>query len=559
MLREAARQALADDRMEFAVSCLQLAERASTDERERLALRAALAQAMWRVKPLAQARQLQSLAKPARDGLLPPLQALGVALGLMWTGRMEDAAAAIEQVSRAAAEDPGSEVDDELRVIGLTLASTYPGAPELKRFQERWFPHDARRQLADPAADSPRLTAMRALHTVLTMGADEHAVRAAERVLEHTRLGNTTVFTLRAALLTLIYADRLTTATIWCDRILTESARRGTPAWLACFYAVRAGISLRVGRLTEAVGYAEQALEELPARGWGLGIGVPLSVLVSAHTAMGRHDEAAELLSRPVPEQLFQTRYGLHYLHARGRHQLATGRHHAALTDFRACGDQMPLWGLDSPAVVPWRLGAAEAWLALGDQEQAARLADSQLELLSPSQTRARGAALRLVAATRPLAERPALLQEAVRLLQDSGSWYGMARALADLGEVHKEMGDLPKSRLMTRWAWRMADGCGAQELARRLRPTPGRTAPSESASAAGGGADTAAFATLTDAERRVASLAAAGHTNREIAAKLYITVSTVEQHLTRVYRKINISQRQDLPASLDRYVAHTA
>ena len=38
-----------------------------------------------------------------------------------------------------------------------------------------------------------------------------------------------------------------------------------------------------------------------------------------------------------------------------------------------------------------------------------------------------------------------------------------------------------------------------------------------------------------------MAALAAQGSTNREIAAELYITVSTVEQHLTRVYRKLNI------------------
>ncbi|MGW0901497.1 helix-turn-helix domain-containing protein, partial [Streptomyces goshikiensis] len=64
---------------------------------------------------------------------------------------------------------------------------------------------------------------------------------------------------------------------------------------------------------------------------------------------------------------------------------------------------------------------------------------------------------------------------------------------------------------------------------------------------------------TLTDAERRVAALAAHGYTNREIGAKLFITVSTVEQHLTRVYRKINITSRQDLPVSWDIDVAHTA
>jgi DNA-binding CsgD family transcriptional regulator len=55
----------------------------------------------------------------------------------------------------------------------------------------------------------------------------------------------------------------------------------------------------------------------------------------------------------------------------------------------------------------------------------------------------------------------------------------------------------------------------------------------------------------LSDAERRVAALAVQGHTNQQIARQLFITVSTVEQHLTRVYRKLRINSRSDLPFSL--------
>lgn len=54
--------------------------------------------------------------------------------------------------------------------------------------------------------------------------------------------------------------------------------------------------------------------------------------------------------------------------------------------------------------------------------------------------------------------------------------------------------------------------------------------------------------AELSDAELRVAALAAQGHTNRQIAGDLFITVSTVEQHLTRVYRKLHVRRRSDLP-----------
>ncbi|HET9171567.1 MAG TPA: helix-turn-helix transcriptional regulator, partial [Actinospica sp.] len=59
------------------------------------------------------------------------------------------------------------------------------------------------------------------------------------------------------------------------------------------------------------------------------------------------------------------------------------------------------------------------------------------------------------------------------------------------------------------------------------------------------------ADAVLSDAERRVAVLAAAGHTNRQIAHKLYITVSTVEQHLTKIYRKLSVSRRSELVTRL--------
>ncbi|MET9386206.1 helix-turn-helix transcriptional regulator [Streptomyces sp. NPDC002928] len=53
------------------------------------------------------------------------------------------------------------------------------------------------------------------------------------------------------------------------------------------------------------------------------------------------------------------------------------------------------------------------------------------------------------------------------------------------------------------------------------------------------------------DAELRVASLAARSQSNREIAEELFITLSTVEQHMTRVSRKIGVRSRGDLSAEL--------
>ena len=51
----------------------------------------------------------------------------------------------------------------------------------------------------------------------------------------------------------------------------------------------------------------------------------------------------------------------------------------------------------------------------------------------------------------------------------------------------------------------------------------------------------------LTAAETRVARLVAAGSTNREVAARLFTTIATVEAHLTRIYAKAGVRSRSEL------------
>ncbi|MEV4633736.1 LuxR family transcriptional regulator [Rhodococcus coprophilus] len=57
----------------------------------------------------------------------------------------------------------------------------------------------------------------------------------------------------------------------------------------------------------------------------------------------------------------------------------------------------------------------------------------------------------------------------------------------------------------------------------------------------------------LTPQERAVAALVAAGHTNKEVAGELFLSVKTVQYHLTRVYSKFGIRSRSELAARFRR------
>ena len=56
----------------------------------------------------------------------------------------------------------------------------------------------------------------------------------------------------------------------------------------------------------------------------------------------------------------------------------------------------------------------------------------------------------------------------------------------------------------------------------------------------------------LTPAEERVARHAAAGLSNKQIAAELFLTVGSVQTTLVRVYRKLGIDSRRDLEPALE-------
>jgi DNA-binding CsgD family transcriptional regulator len=376
--------------------------------------------------------------------------------------------------------------------------------------------------------------------TALTTQTAEDLALGAEQVLQTLRLTDTTLAPLHDALLALIQADQLGKAIEWCDRLIAETVQRRAPGWEGVFCSVRAIICIRQGDLPEAERQARTSLAQLTARGWGVAIGIPLACLLFAVTAMGRYAEAETICAYPVPDAMYQSVYGLYYVQARGYFHLETDRLHAALADFTAVDELLRAWQVDGPNLVAEHTGIAEVYLRMGETDTARSLLERQLAKLGPARSRSRGVSLRLLAATVDLKQRLSLLTEAVEILETCDDQFELARALADLSRAHHGFGESNRARMLLRRASHLAGECQAAPLSRTLVPIMPASPPGDRPSDV-----------LTSAEARVAVLAARGHTNRQIARKLYVTVSTVEQHLTRVYRKLGVDRRSQLPEEI--------
>ncbi|GLY52968.1 LuxR family transcriptional regulator [Lentzea sp. NBRC 102530] len=547
VLEEAAEHALRDEQVDTALRYLELAHRACADVHGRAAIAAKLMRVEWRVNPSAAGRRLGAVVPALRSGQVSDHDAALLVRPMLWNGQVVEATEAMDRVRRASSAGAG------LRAMELWLACSHP------TLARRNPGPDTVKSRTVSLTSGPMLKAVTALASVLTCGNNAGAATDAEHVLQAARPSDSGWWGPESAVLALqalVYADRLDVAGPWCDRLLDEARAKNLAVAGSFFSCVRAEVSLRRGDLTAAFDHARTALDLMPAGGWGVGVGMPLGILIGAATRMGRHEDAASFLEQPVPEAMFQSRYGLHYLHARGHHYLATSRHFAAVADFLSCGELMTSWGVDQPGVVPWRTSAAEAWLLHGaNRDEAKRLINEQLTRLGPGASRTRGVALRLLAAASQPHHRPQLLQDAVVVLEEHGDQYELARALADLSKAHQALREHRRAWTVARRAWHVANLCDAAELREEMLPS--RAKADEDAVADEKPVDP--IATLTDAERRVAALAAVGYTNREIASKLYITPSTIEQHLTRVYRKLNVKYRKDLPADLHSYLPSTA
>ena len=138
-----------------------------------------------------------------------------------------------------------------------------------------------------------------------------------------------------------------------------------------------------------------------------------------------------------------------------------------------------------------------------------------------------------------------ALIREAVAVLEPSPARLEHAYALADLGAALRRANHRAEARDHLRQALELAQRSGATLLAEQAHEELIATGARPRRIVQTGAA------ALTPSERRIAAMAAEGLSNREIAQALFVTLRTVEMHLSNAFRKLDISSRTQLAAAL--------
>jgi DNA-binding CsgD family transcriptional regulator len=227
-----------------------------------------------------------------------------------------------------------------------------------------------------------------------------------------------------------------------------------------------------------------------------------------------------------------------------GHLELALGNVEAAGGYLRTLPAKLLAGGVNDPTLPVWA-DSIEALIALGDLERARSYLDSYelhaQQLRSPfavaGAARCRGL---LAAVEGDLAASFDAFERALAELDGLPYPFERGRTLLCLGVVRRQGQQRRAAREALEQALAVFEELGARLWAEKaraeLKRVSGRRPPSEE---------------LTETERRVAELAAQGRSNKEIASELFMGVSTVEAHLSRVYRKLGIRSRAGLAGSL--------
>jgi len=543
-LRGAARDALGQGAADLACKYLMraLAEPAGDERPDVLA---DLGTAEWLVgDPVAASTHLGEAVETTADPLVRAVRALTLARAIFYTGQVPSAVDVLEREFAAVSSVDGEAIDR----LGAEIFAVAVLSPlTVQRALRRLSQYGEIRGTG--IGDLLKLTHLSEREWMI--GSARRCAALAERALVDGKLvaaEGVESITVYEMVWALAFCERHDEALELAGELLEQATRRGSVFGYATSRALLAVTEYTRGRMGSVEAEARAGLEvsEAPA----FSRPALYSMLALALIERGALDEAEVAVRESGCGPFLPPMVHMNMaFYARAQLRLAQERPAEALADFVELGERDRQCGVENPGF-PWRRGAAEAHLHLGNRAAAGRVADEHMPQARRWGTpTAIGVALhaRGLAAQR---DAPDLLGEAVDVLSASPAQLDHARALVDYGAALRRAGQRATARPHLQSGLDLARRCQATVLAERAH---------DELKVAGARPRRLQFSgleALTASERRVAEIAAGGLTNREIAQTLFVTPKTVENQLGRVYSKLGVSSRHDLHSVLAKSVS---
>jgi DNA-binding CsgD family transcriptional regulator/tetratricopeptide (TPR) repeat protein len=458
----------------------------------------------------------------------------------------EDGDEQVAQVCEQALVEAGDDVLLQAR-CHATFAETGPSGPAVDLFHAR-----AAVSLLEDMESPPSDLLSNALSNVALHGqrlGNGLAVEILERAEAlQTVEGRPGIFE-RAAMalgMGLKHVDRFDDSRTWLLSLHTSAVDEGDDSALPMILGQLALLECWAGAYDLALTYAVRGREVAEQ------VGIKLPALASAHVLtlahLGRLTEARAMgeADRAAHEAAGYLSAAPLHLRSLGFIDLAEGKMAAAAEKYLLALKIAHDIGTKEPAMMRLHQDAVAALVSIGDIEQAERLTG---ELDASSQ------ALGLPWAT-------AMAGRCHGLLYAAAGDMSSATKVLEQSLVAHALLPMPFERARTRLllgtvlrrSGRRSDARRELEAARsefvRLGTPVQADQASEALSGLGGNADGAGQG-LTLGEGRVAALVAAGQTNREVAETLFMSVRTVESHLSRIYNKLGLRSRTELSRKL--------
>lgn len=307
-----------------------------------------------------------------------------------------------------------------------------------------------------------------------------------------------------------------------------------------------AEIEYLAGRWQRAEELAEETLDHGDQTGQRWFDSGARCVLALLEAARGRFDRANRLAGEILagtgdPPHLFVVARG-HW--AAGVSAFTAGDALAADGHFTDASEALRRLGMRDAGRFPFQADHVEALIARGEVDRAAALAgETHAREGSPpspwTQVMAARSEALVQAARGELEAAESSLVGALALHEDLPVPFELGRTLLCLGKLQRRRNHRRLARDTLARAEELFDSLGAEHWADAARAERSRIGVRQSSGE------------LTENERRVAELAAAGMTNAQIAAQLFISARTVEANLARAYRKLGIRSRAELGAMM--------